>query len=428
MRQCNAADREAKSRLFRFQSRMLHSDSSHPSGSKSGNRIPLEVFLLGIVSFLTDVSSEAIFAVLPIYFVGIVGGSALMLGVMEGLADFAGSSLDLASGYASDRTGKRKWLAFSGYALSTTAKSLLLLASSAIGVVLFRVIERLGKSVRGAPRDALLSALASKEKRGLSFGIHKALDKAGAVIGPLLAYLALARFGSTPATFYVIFGAALIPAAVATLILGVFVKDREVSARRRFNIRETWMTLGPRYRHYLAATAVFSLGYFSYAFLILKARSVGYQVQDQALLYCLFNLVFTIVSVPIGMLGDRLGRRTIVVASYVVYGCMATGFLLAESQGAVLMLFVVYGVFYAMDEGQARAYLADLSDEDTRASAIGIYGFVTGFIYLPASLIAGALWTYGPAWPFTFAIGTSVCALVFLLCSSQPRLSRGSRS
>jgi len=407
---------------------MSHSDASLPTGSRSGNKIPLEVFTLGLVSFLTDVSSEAIFAVLPIYFVGIVGGSALMLGVMEGLADFAGSSLDLASGYASDRTGKRKWLAFSGYALSTTAKSLLLFASSAIGVVLFRVIERLGKSVRGAPRDALLSALAPKEKRGLSFGIHKALDKAGAVIGPLLAYLALSHFGSTPATFYGIFGAAIIPATIATLVLGVFVKDRDVPAPRRLNLRETWATLGPRYRRYLAATAVFSLGYFSYAFLILKARSVGYQVQDQALLYGLFNLVFTIVSVPIGMVGDRLGRRTIVLASYVVYGVMAAGFLLAESQGAVLMLFVAYGVFYAMDEGQAKAYLADLSDEDTRASAIGIYGFVTGSIYLPASLIAGALWTYGPAWTFAFAIGTSACAIVLFLYSSQPRLSRGSKS
>ena len=142
----------------------------------NGGGIPFGVFALGIVSFLTDVSSETIFAVLPIYFISVIGGSALVLGIMEGLADFAASSLDLASGYASDRTGKHKWLAFSGYALSTLAKSLLLLVSSVAGVVAFRVIERLGKSVRGAPRDALLAAMAPKEKRGVSFGIHKALD------------------------------------------------------------------------------------------------------------------------------------------------------------------------------------------------------------------------------------------------------------
>lgn len=407
---------------------MTHPTNSQREASPSGGRIPLGVFALGTVSFLTDVSSETIFAVLPIYFVSVIGGSTLVLGIMEGLADFAASSLDLASGYASDRTGKRKWLAFSGYALSTSAKSLLLLASSAAGVVTFRVIERLGKSVRGAPRDALLAAMAPKEKRGVSFGIHKALDKAGAVIGPLLAYLALARFGSTPGTFYGLFAAALIPAVIATVGLGVFVKDRPVKVRRRLNIRETLATLGPGYRRYLAATAVFSLGYFSFAFLLLKAKSVGFEAQDQALLYGLFNLVFTIVSIPIGRLGDWLGRRTIVITSYVIYGCMATGFLLADSRAAVITLFVVYGVFYAMDEGQAKAYLADLSEDDTRATAIGIYGFVTGLVYLPASLIAGALWGYGPGWTFAFAIGTSVSGLALFLFSSEPRLPHGSHS
>lgn len=407
---------------------MSNATNLQQEASPSGGRIPFGVFALGIVSFLTDVSSETIFAVLPIYFISVVGGSTLVLGIMEGLADFAASSLDLVSGYASDRTGKRKWFAFSGYALSTLAKSLLLLASSVAGVVAFRVIERLGKSVRGAPRDALLAAMAPKEKRGVSFGIHKALDKAGAVIGPLLAYLALAQFGSTPETFYGLFAAALIPAAIATVVLGVFVKDRAVQVRRRLNIRETLATLGPRYRRYLAATAVFSLGYFSFAFLLLKARSVGFEAQDQALLYGLFNLVFTIVSIPIGRLGDRLGRRLIVIASYVIYGCMAAGFLIADSQAAVIILFAVYGVFYAMDEGQAKAYLADLSEDDTRATAIGIYGFVTGLVYLPASLIAGALWAYGPEWTFAFAIGTSVSALALFLFSSEPRLPDGAHS
>lgn len=394
--------------------------NSQPEPDPGAGRIPRAVFTLGIVSFLTDVSSETIFAVLPIYFVGVMGGSTLALGIMEGLADFASSSLNLAAGYASDRTGKRKWLAFSGYALSTLAKTLLLLATSAAGVIAFRVIERLGKSVRGAPRDALLAAIAPKEKRGVSFGVHKALDKAGAVFGPLLAYLALVRFGSTAATFYGLFAAALIPAVLATVVLGVFVKDRAVTIQRRLNIRETLALLGPGYRRYLAATAVFSLGYFSFAFLILKAKSVGFEAQDQALLYGLFNLVFTIVSIPIGKLGDRLGRRKIVMASYIVYGCMAAGFLMADSRAAVAAMFAVYGVFYAMDEGQAKAYLADLSEDKTRATAIGIYGFVTGLVYLPASLIAGALWAYGPAWTFAFAIGTSVTALTLFLASAEP--------
>lgn len=408
---------------------MSHAPHSQRGESPpGGGRIPLGVFTLGIVSFLTDVSSETIFAVLPIYFVSVIGGSTVVLGIMEGLADFASSSLDLASGYLSDRTGKRKWLAFSGYALSTAAKSLLVLATTVGGVVAFRVIERLGKSIRGAPRDAMLASLAPKEKRGVSFGLHKALDKAGAVLGPLLAYAALAYFGSTVGTFHVLFIAALIPAVIATVVLGVFVKDRAASIRRRVSIRETLATLGPDYRRYLAATAVFSLGYFSFAFLVLKAKSVGFEIQDQALLYGLFNLVFTIVSIPIGRLGDWLGRRTIVIASYVIYGGMSAGFLMADSRWAVIVLFVVYGVFYAMNEGQSKAYLADLSEEESRATAIGIYGFVTGLVYLPASLIAGWLWTYGPGWTFAFAIGTTVCALAMFLFAPEPRRVRGSHS
>jgi len=397
-------------------------DRPSPRQAKQGaGRVPLEVFTLGVVSFLTDVSSETIFAVLPIYFVGVIGGTAAALGLMEGIADFAASSLDLASGYASDRTGRRKGLALFGYGFSTLAKSLLLLVTSAAGVAAFRIIERLGKSVRGAPRDALLASLAPKEKRGVSFGIHKAFDKAGAVLGPLSAYVVLDRFGSEPETFHGLFAAALVPAVLATAVLAFFVKDRTVAAPRRLGLRQTFAALGGPYRRYLAATAVFSLGYFSFAFLVLKAGSVGFEPKEQALLYGLFNLVFTLVSVPIGRLGDRLGRRTIVVASYVVYGAMAAGFMWADSRTAVAALFVVYGVFYAMDEGQAKAFLADLSEDETRATAIGIYGFVTGLIYLPASLIAGILWGYGPAWAFAFAVATSLAALIVLMTSAELR-------
>ncbi len=400
---------------------------SQPPDPQDGVRIPFGVVTLGIVSFLTDLSSETIFAVLPIYFISVIGGTALALGIMEGLADFAASSLDLVSGYVSDRTGKRKWIAFSGYALSATAKSMLVLVSSAAGIMAFRVIERLGKSIRGAPRDAMLGAMAPKKSRGLSFGLHKALDKAGAVIGPFLAYLVLARFGSTSTTFYALFLVALIPAVIAVAVLGIFVRDRTVAVRRRRSIRETLQTLGPRYQRYLAATAVFSLGYFSFAFLLLKAKAVGFEAQDQALLYGLFNLVFTIVSIPIGWLGDRVGRRIVVITSYLVYAGMAAGLMIADSRAAVSLMFVVYGVFYAMDEGQAKAYLADLSEDDTRATAIGIYGFVTGLTYLPASLIAGALWAYGPGWTFAFAIGTSFSALALFLLTSESRPTEGRR-
>lgn len=387
---------------------------SQQTATRSRFAAPLGVITLGIVSFLTDLSSETIFAVLPIYFIAVIGGSTLALGVMEGLADFASSSLDLASGYFSDRTGRRKWIAFTGYALSTVAKSLLLLATSAATVIAFRIIERLGKSIRGAPRDALLASISPKESRGFFFGLHKAMDKAGAVIGPFVAYLALSQFGSSAGTFHGIFAAALVPALIAVLVLALFVKERAAEARQRLRVRETLLALGPRYQFYLAATAVFSLGYFSFAFLLLKARTVGFEAKEQALLYGLSNLVFTLVSIPVGWLGDRVGRRAIVIASYVIYACLSAGLLFATSQTAVLAMFVVFGVFYAMDEGQAKAYLADLSKDEYRATAIGIYGFVTGLLYLPASLIAGGLWAYGPHWAFLFAIATSISAIALL--------------
>ena len=152
----------------------------------------------------------------------------------------------------------------------------------------------------------------------------------------------------------------------------------------------------------------------------MKAKQVGFEAKDQALLYGLFNLVFTIVSIPIGWLGDCIGRRTIVMGSYILYACLAIGFLMAVSQWAVIAMFILYGVFYAMDEGQAKAYLSDLSEEKTRATAIGVYGFVTGLAYLPASLIAGALWTYNPAWTFLFAIITSLAALALFALTSSP--------
>lgn len=391
--------------------------------SPATSSIQWGVVTLGIVSFLTDLSSEATFAVMPIYFVAVLGGSATVMGVMEGLADFAASSLDLASGYLSDRTGRRKGIAWSGYGLSTLAKSLLVFFASVGGVITFRVVDRLGKSIRGAPRDAILASMAKQGRRGSSFGLHKAFDKAGAVVGPFVAYLILRQAAATRETFHWLFITALIPAVLALLVLSFCVKDQAPGAtRQRGSVRETWTKLGRPFHWFILCAAIFSLGYFSFAFLMLKAKSVGFTAQDQVLLYALFNLVFTITSFPIGWLADRVGQRTVVIVSYITYAVMAAGFMLADNQWLIGVMFVVYGLFYAMNEGQAKAYVSDLAHDDTRATAIGIYGFVTGLVYLPASLIAGTLWPVNPAWAFAFAIGTSLIALALFL--SVPRLTR----
>ncbi|HEX7477216.1 MAG TPA: MFS transporter [Polyangiales bacterium] len=383
--------------------------------------VPREVVMLGIVSFLTDLSSEAIFAVLPLFMTGVMGASTVVLGTMEGLADFSASSLDMASGYLSDRIGKRKGLAVVGYGLSSLAKTVLILASTTGQIFAFRVVERLGKSIRGAPRDALLAAVAPKEKRGASFGVHKAFDKAGAIFGPLMAFALLDHFGQSLGSFRKLFLIALIPAFASVAVLVVFVPERKAAASRRMPLRDALRTLGPGFRHYLISAGLFSGAYFSYAFLMLAAARAHFESKHVALLYALFNVSFTLLSVPIGRLGDRIGRRTIIAVSYGLYALLAVGFALATSKIAVILLFLVYGVFYAIDEGQTKAYIADLVPEKTRATAIGTYGFVTAIMYLPASLGAGLLWkSFGPEVTFGAAAGVALVALGYFLVF-QPR-------
>ncbi len=378
--------------------------------------VPRAVVLLGLVSLLTDVSSEAIFSVLPIYFTVVLGGSAVLLGLMEGLADFAASSLDFASGFVSDRTGRRKWLATLGYGFSSVAKVLLVVVTSAAGVVGFRIVERLGKSIRGAPRDALLSSISSEANRGFAFGVHKALDKTGAIVGPLMAWLVMRQLGQTAHGFHTLFLLALIPAFLAVVLLAVSVPEHSAPPKTRLSLRAALASLGPRYRHYLAAAALFSLAYGSFAFLLLKASAVGFETGEVALLYALFNGTFTLVAIPLGRIGDKLGRRGLIVLSYSLYALMAVGLALLTTKAGVIAMFVVYGVFYAIDEAQTRAYLADLSSPETRATAMGVYGFATGVVYLPASLIAGGLWkAAGAPATFGFAAGVSVLALAFFL-------------
>jgi MFS family permease len=383
--------------------------------------VPAGVLLLGVVSFLTDLSSEAIFAVLPLFLTGVMGASPLVLGTMEGLADFAASSLDLASGYASDRLGKRKGLAVLGYGLSTAAKTVLVFAVTTGQIFTFRVVERLGKSIRGAPRDALLAGIAPSETRGASFGVHKSLDKAGAILGPLAAFALLEHSGQSLESFRALFLVAVIPAFASVALLALFVPERKGAVLERVPFAESLRTLGPGFRHYLVSAGLFSGAYFSYAFLLLAASRAHFESKHAALLYALFNLSATVASVPIGRLGDRIGRRAIIAASYGLYFCLAVGFAVATSKTAVTLLFLVYGVFFAIDEGQTKAYIADLVPDGSRATAIGTYGFVTGLIYLPASLLAGGLWTaFGPEVTFGVAATVALAALGYFL-AFQPR-------
>jgi MFS family permease len=368
-----------------------------------------DVLKLGLVSFLTDLSSEMIFSVFAIFFTTIAGASAALLGTVEGLADLSASSLNYLAGWLSDRSGKRKVFAMAGYGFSTLAKVILLISSSVTGLSVFRVIERLGKGFRGPPRDAWLSAVADKDTRGYAFGVHKALDKSGAVLGPLVAYGLLSWLGDGASTFRILFWVALIPALLSIVVLSL-IKDQPGVQHQRENMFETWKTLSPEFKRYLVTAGIFSLAYFSFGFLLLRAHSVGFAVKDIVLLYALFNIAFVVAAPLIGKLGDSIGRARMIMLGYLIYLLMCLGFALATTQLEVIILFVVYGVFYSIDEAQSKAFIADLELE-RRGSAIGLYNFVTGLVYLPASLIAGALWLVHPASAFLVAACLAFAAL-----------------
>ena len=368
-----------------------------------------DVVKLGLVSFLTDLSSEMIFSVFAIFFTTVAGASAALLGLVEGLADLSASSLNYYAGWLSDRSGKRKVFTLAGYGFSTLAKVILLISSSITGLTIFRVIERLGKGFRGPPRDAWLASVTDKANRGYAFGVHKALDKSGAVLGPLVAYGLLRWLGDGPETYRILFWVALIPALLAVVALALM-KDQPAPERSRENLLDTIKLLSPAFKRYLLTAGVFSLAYFSFGFLLLRAHSVGFSVTDTVLLYALFNISCVVASPLIGRLSDSVGRPRMIMLGYATYALMSLGFAFASAKWQVLVLFVLYGFFYAIDEAQNKAFIADMQPE-RRASAMGLYNLVTGVVYLPASLIAGALWLLNPASAFLLAAAAALLAL-----------------
>jgi len=375
--------------------------------------VDLDIFLLGLVSFFNDVSSEMIFSVFSVFFTVILGASAFLFGILEGLADLASTSLDYISGFISDKTGKRKKYAFMGYSLSAIGKAIILFSSTISAAFSFRVIDRLGKSIRGSPRDAWLSSIAKKSNKGLSFGIHQTLDQAGAVVGPLLAYLILSHFGQSFDSFSLLFKLAFIPAIIGLGIL-LLIKDKPITPKKKEKFFGSYKGFSKELKHYISTAGIFSLAYFSFGFLLLKAYLVGFAIKDVILIYTLFNVSALIFSIPLGKIGDSFGRKKIIMLSYIIYFILSVGFIVASTKLFVIFLFVLFGLFYAIDESQTKAYISDL-ERQRRATAIGVYNFITGLIYLFASLIAGYLWKINPNYAFIYASIISLIAIIYFI-------------
>jgi MFS family permease len=351
--------------------------------------LPRTVRSLGLVSLLTDASSEMIYPLLPAFLTGTLRAGPAFLGVVEGLAEAAAAALKVASGRLSDRLPRRKPLVVAGYALSSLVRPLVALATLPAHVLAVRLVDRVGKGIRGAPRDALIAEVVPREDHGRAFGLQRAMDHAGAMAGPLLASAALLLFDD----LRVVFGLAAIPAAlaVATLVLGVREEPlRGAPAAPRAGPGAA--PLEPGLVRYLAVLLVFTLGNSSDAFLLLRAQEAGVPLALLPLLWALHHLVKAGASTWGGALSDRVGRRLLILAGWGVYALSYAGFAVAESPVAIAGLFAFYGLFHAFTEGAERALVAELAAETTRGRAFGLFHAVTGAALLPASLLTGLLW------------------------------------
>ena len=371
-------------------------------------RLPRTVKVLGLVSLLTDASSEMIYPLLPAFLTGTLHAGAAFVGTMEGLAEATASLLKLLSGWLADRLPRRKPLVVAGYALSSVARPLMAVAAGPGHVLAIRILDRIGKGVRGAPRDALLADVTGAGARGRAFGFHRAMDHLGAVVGPLLASaVLLARHD-----LRLVFGLAAVPALASVAVLAVGVQERrrdEAAAAPREARGSAPAGTPARLRLYLLVLAIFTLGNSSDAFLLLRAQEAGVSLPALPVLWTLHHVVKAGASTWAGGLSDRWGRRGPITAGWLLYAATYAGFAAARSAGQVWVLFAVYGLFYALTDGPERALVADLGAA-LRGRAFGLYHAVTGAMLLPASLLAGVLWQR--ASPATALLTGSALALL----------------
>jgi MFS family permease len=373
------------------------------------------VIALGAVSFFTDVSSEMIYPLLPLFLTTTLGASASFIGVIEGAAESTASLLKLASGWWSDRLRRRKPLVVAGYALASAARPLIGLAQSASQVLALRVTDRVGKGIRTAPRDALIAESVDPAIRGRAFGFHRSLDHAGAVAGPIVAFLLLREMGLPLRTVFLLSG---VPAAIALILIVFAVKERRPDAplpsapaasslRRRLD-RKFWI--------YLGAVLLFTLGNSTDAFLLLRATDLGLPVAWVPLLWAYLHVVKSTTGTFGGSLSDRFGRKPLLVSGWLLYAAVYVAFAFASATWHVWALFGAYGLFFSLTEGTERALVADMVAADDRGAAFGWFHLAVGLGALPASVLFGVLWDrYGPATAFVTGAALALAATLVLV-------------
>ncbi|TLY52972.1 MAG: MFS transporter [Gammaproteobacteria bacterium] len=375
-------------------------------------QLPRTVWLLGLISLVNDSASEMIYPLVPLYLTSVLMAGPKALGLIEGIAEAASSLLKLAAGVLADRTRAVRGWVIAGYGIAGLARPLIAFATSWFGVLACRFADRVGKGLRSAPRDALLTMSVDANRRGLAFGFHRAMDNLGAVVGPLLAAALLALGMPLRQVLF----AAVVPALIViALTLAVPEPEHTPDAKPvpfTWNLRE----FPPAFRRYLIVLALFMLGNSSNMFLLLRAKQIGMSDAAVPLVWALVSLVAAVLSTPLSALSDRIDRRKLIVGGWSVYAVLYLIFGLLPAQPWLLWpLFAAYGVFLAATEGVEKALVADMVPRGQAGTAFGWYNLVVGIFLLPASVLFGWLWsTFAPQWAFAFGSGCALAAALLL--------------
>ena len=404
-------------------------DESMPGLWSRYRRLPRNVFAISLVSLLNDASSEIIYPFLPLFLALTLGASPFAIGLIEGGAESVSGLLKLFSGYYSDRRGRRKGLVVFGYGLASIARPLLGVASSWPHVLLIRLTDRVGKGVRSAPRDAMIADAAAPQERGLAFGFHRAMDHAGAVIGPLLGYAILSyvaadRNSPTASDYRTLFLLASIPALGAVLVAAFFV--REAKRERRVKLEAAPLRFSLRgydgnFKRFLFIIALFTLSNSSDAFLLLRAQESGVSTQTIPLLWAALHIFKVGSSLIGGALSDRLGRRTLIISGWLLYAAVYAGFAFVSTATGAWILFLIYGLYFGLVEGSEKALVADLVRPEQRGTAYGLYNFAFSVTVLPASLLMGAIWQWrGATTAFLVSATVGATAALLLMLTVRP--------